>query len=224
MAQKQSGTSDEVTRPAAQVAAGATLRRILDLAIEGTGSMPGAKATAAKHLAKHPRTDEAIDALITSHITLASTSGFLSNVGGLVVTAISLPMNVLGLAVLQGRMVAAIAHLRGYDIEDTRVRTAIMMCLVGGEEVTKLIAKGKLPGSPLLVATAPIADSTLNETVSERVVASLLALHGGKGVGVLATKRIPIIGGGIGAVFDGVATRQVGRYAKTELVQRRAIR
>ncbi|WOQ17482.1 EcsC family protein [Raineyella sp. W15-4] len=223
MVDEQTGTSGEVSRNAARVAAGSTLRRILDLAIDGSTSLPGAKSVAAKHLQKHPRPDEAIDAVITSHIALASTSGFLSNVGGLVVTAISLPINLVGLAVLQTRMVAAIAHLRGYDIEDTRVRTAILMCLMGGEEVSRLVGKGKLPGTPLLVATAPVANPALYEVVSEKVVTALLTTHGGKSVGVLATKRIPIIGGGIGAVFDGVATRQIGAFARGELVQRRAI-
>lgn len=223
MVDEQTGTSGEVTRNAAR-AAGSTLRRILDLAIDGAASLPGAKVVAARQLQKHPNTDEAIDAVITSHIALASTSGFLSNVGGLLVTAITMPINLVGLAVLQTRMVAAIAHLRGYDIEDTRVRTAILMCLMGGEELSRLVDKGKLPGAPLLVATAPIANPDLYEVVSERVVTTLLTTHGGKSVGVLATKRIPIIGGGIGAVFDGIATRQVGSFARHELVQRRALR
>ncbi|SDB80935.1 EcsC protein family protein [Raineyella antarctica] len=223
MADQQNGGRDEVTRSSTRMKAGTTLRTILDLAIDGSSNMPGAKSVAAKHLQKHPRVEEAVDSVITAHIALASTSGFLTNVGGLVVTAITLPANLMGLAVLQGRMVASIAHLRGYDIDDTRVRTAIMMCMMGADEVSRLTAKGKLPGSPLLVATAPIADSRLNEVVSEQVVSSLLTMHGGKTVGVMATKRIPVIGGGIGAVFDGVATRQIGKFAKAELVQRRAI-
>lgn len=214
--------SDEVSR-SARMMAGTSLRAILDMAIEGSGNLPGARQVAAKHLQKHPIVDEAIDSLVISHIALASTSGFLTNVGGLVVTAISLPANLLGLAVLQCRLVAAIAHLRGYDIDDLRVRSAIMMCLMGGDEIGKLVSKGKLPGSPLLVATAPVADPTLHGLVSEMVVTSLFTTHGGKTVGVMATKRIPIVGGGIGAVFDGVATRQIGRFAKNELVQRRAI-
>lgn len=220
-AQRNGGT-DDVTR-SARMMAGSTLRTILDVAIEGSTNLPGARQVAAKHLQKHPVVDEAIDSLVTSHIALASTSGFLTNVGGLVVSAITLPANLLGLAVLQGRMVAAIAHLRGYDIDDTRVRTAILMCLMGGDEIAKLVAKGRLPGTPLLVATAPVADPVLHGAVSEMVVGSLVTTHGGKTVGVMATKRIPIVGGGIGAVFDGVATRQIGRYAKGELVQRRAI-
>ncbi len=223
MADEQRETSDQVTRSSARMAAGTTLRTILDLAIDGAPNWPGAKLAASRQLAKHPRTDDAIDAVVNSHIALASTSGFLTNVGGLVVTTITMPVNLVGLALLQGRMVAAIAHLRGYDIEDVRVRTAIMMCMLGGEEISRLSAKGKLPASPLLVATAPIVDPQLNETVSERVVGNLFTTHGGKTLGVIATKRIPVLGGGIGAVFDGIATRQIGKFAKDELVQRRAI-
>lgn len=200
-----------------------TIHQILDLAIDGAPQMPGAKLVAAKQLGKHPHVNEAIDAVVTSHIATAGTQGFLTNVGGLVTTAIALPINLVGLMMVQCRMVASIAHLRGYDIDDSRVRAAIMMCLIGDDDVKRLVRKGKLPGSPLVVATAPVVDPSLTATVAERVINSLLTTHGGKAVGVLATKRIPIIGGGIGAAYDAFATRQVGQYAKSELVQRRAL-
>ena len=224
MADETTSDPGAVSRHGAASTAGTTLRRIMDLAIDGAEGLPGSKSVAAKHLQKHPRTEDAIDSLITAHITMASTQGFLTNVGGLVTTAISLPFNLVGLAIVQARMVAAIAHLRGYDIDDVRVRTAVTMCLIGGEELGKLVARNKLPGSPLLVATAPVISVDLRQQVAERVVTAMLALNGSKGVGVLATKRIPIIGGGIGAVFDGAMTRQIGQYARRELVQRRALR
>jgi hypothetical protein len=34
---------------------------------------------------------------------------------------------------------------------------------------------------------------------------------------------VPLLGGGIGAVMDGYATKQVGTYAKGELLRRRAL-
>lgn len=224
MADETTSDPGTVTRHGAASAAGTTLRRIMDLAIDGAEGLPGAKSVAAKHLQKHPQTEEAIDSLIVTHTAMAGAQGFLANVGGLITTAISMPINLVGLAIVEARMVAAIAHLHGYDIDDVRVRTAVTMCLLGGEEMSKLVARNKLPGSPLLVATAPMVSADLGQQVAERVVAALVTINGSKGVGVLATKRIPIIGGGIGAVFDSVMTRQIGQYARRELVQRRAIR
>ena len=40
--------------------------------------------------------------------------------------AITIPANITGLALIQCRMIAGIAHLRGYDLDDPRVRNAIL--------------------------------------------------------------------------------------------------
>jgi hypothetical protein len=47
---------------------------------------------------------------------------------------------------------------------------------------------------------------------------------GGKHLPLMITRSIPLVGGGVGAVLDGMATYHIGQFAKKELVQRRAIR
>ena len=120
-------------------------------------------------------------------------------------------------------MVAAIAHLRGYDLDDNRVRTALVMCLLGGEEIAKRITEGKLPTSPMTVATAPMFDPELDRQVAEEVTAGLATRIGGKNLALVVTRRVPLLGGGIGAVMDGIATYQVGRYAKSEMLRSRVL-
>ncbi len=146
----------------------------------------------------------------------------MTNIGGVAAMPVTVPANLAGLAVVQVRMVAAIAHLRGYDLDDNRVRTALVMCLLGGEQVAKHIAQGTLPTSPMAVATAPMFDPELDRQVAEEVVGDLAARIGGKNMALLVTKRVPLLGGGIGAVVDGIATHQIGRYAKGELLRRRS--
>jgi uncharacterized protein (DUF697 family) len=205
-------------------AAGGVLRRVLEIAIDGIGMLPSAKAVAGRQLERHGGTvDEAIEGLIDAHIRLASAQGFVTNIGGVALLPVALSANVTGVAVVQVRMVAAIAHLRGYDLNDNRVRTALIMCLLGGEQVAKRIAEGVLPTSPMAVATAPVFDRDLDTRVAREVVADLISRIGGKNLALSVTKRVPLIGGGIGAVMDGVATRQIGKYAKGELVRRRRI-
>lgn len=205
-------------------AAGTMLRRIVEVAIDGTGRFPSARTTAARHLQKHGGSvDAAIESLIDSHVRIGTAQGFVTNLGGIAVAAFSIPANLAGAAVIQVRMIAAIAHLRGYDIDDRRVRTAMVMCLLGGEQIGRRVANGKLPTTPLAVATAPVFDPVLDARVSEAVVGGLLARVGGKHLPLLITRRIPLLGGGVGAVVDGVATYQIGQYAKSELVRRRAI-
>lgn len=211
------------SRVTPQVAGGA-LRHVLELAIDGTAKLPGAKAAAGRQLQRHGGSaDLATEATIEFHVGLASAQGFVTNLGGLAALPVTLPANVAGVAVVQTRMVAAMAHLRGYDLDDNRVRTALIMCLLGGEQVAKRIVTGKLPTSPLAIATAPMFDPHLDQRVAEEVLADLIQRVGGKNLALSITRRVPILGGGVGAVMDGIATHEIGKYAKSELVARRSI-
>jgi uncharacterized protein (DUF697 family) len=204
--------------------AGGALRQLLEIAIDGYGRLPSAKSAAARHLQKQGGSaDEAISSIIDHHVRLASAQGFVTNIGGLAMLPIAIPANITGVATVQVRMVAAIAHLRGYDLNDNRVRTALVMCLMGGEQVAEHIAEGTLPTSPLAVATAPIFDPELDRLVAEEVLTDLAARIGGKNVALAIVKRVPLMGGGVSAVMDGIATYQIGRYASGELVRRRAL-
>jgi len=205
-------------------AAGGALRRVLEIAIDGVGKVPSAQQVAGKAMERHGgHLDAAIESIVDSHVRLASAQGFVTNLGGLAMLAVAVPANLTGVAVVQVRMVAAIAHLRGYDLNDDRVRTALVMCLLGGEQVARSIVEGKLPTSPMAVATAPVFDPDLDRRVAEEVVADLMSRVGGKNLALMVTKRVPLVGGGIGAAVDGYATHQIGKYAKGELVPRRAL-
>ena len=159
---------------------------MLELAIDGYGRLPGAKTAAAKHLQRHGGSvDDAIDSIIEVHVRLASAQGFVTNLGGVAAMAVTVPANLAGVAVLQVRMVAAIAHLRGYDVDDNRVRTALVMCLLGGEQIAKRIVEGKLPTSPMTVATAPMFDPDLDRVVAEEVSSGLASRVGGRDMALM---------------------------------------
>ena len=66
--------------------AGSALLRLVDLAIDGVYTLPGAKASAAKALQRRGDSEAAVEWLITSHIAMASAQGFATNVGGVVTT------------------------------------------------------------------------------------------------------------------------------------------
>lgn len=203
--------------------AGGMLRGIIEFAINGAGSFLGARAVAAKRLAESADREAAIGALVTQHIALASAQGFVTSVGGVVTLPVGLPANIAGLAVLHTRMIAAIAHLRGYDVEDRRVRAALTLTLLGEAEVLRLLRAGRLPATPLVVATAPVFDPVLEREISERVMGSLAGRLGGKHVAVIVVRRIPLVGGGVGAVVDGMLTSGLAGYARREFVARQQL-
>lgn len=198
------------------------VRQVLEIAIDGYGRYPGAVEAGNKRLtAARGDVDQAIHAVIDAHVRLAGLQGFVTNLGGVVTLAVTIPANVAGLAVLQCHMVATIAHLRGYDVYDARVRNAILACMLGEETVDYLVKHGRLPSSPMGIATAPAHDPELDRRTAVEVTQELVAKVGGKRVVTAVGRRMPLIGGGVGAVSDGFSTWRVGRYADRALLSRR---
>ncbi|HEY0888498.1 MAG TPA: EcsC family protein [Nocardioides sp.] len=202
-------------------ASNSVIQHALHRAIVGAGPLPAAAAAAEKQLAEQKgNVDKAVREVIENHVALASLGGFATNLGGLVTAAVSLPANVTGLALIQCRMVAAIAHLRGYDVDDPRVRAAILTTLLGEEKVDRQVRKKRLPAPPMALATAPTHDPDLDRIVAAEVTAELLARVAGKRLATTVGKRIPVLGGVVGAGTDGWVTYRIGRYAAKELRQR----
>ena len=117
-------------------------------------------------------------------------------------------------------MIAGIAHLRGYDLEDPRVRNAILTTMIGEDVVNSLIKKRKLPAPPMALATAPLHDPDLDKVISSEVAAELVTKVAGKKLAITVGRRIPIAGGFVGLGADAYATWKVGRYADRELLPR----
>jgi len=197
------------------------LRQILEFAIDGYQRFPSAERVAENKLDKVGGDAQlAIDAVVDQHIRLAGVQGFVTSIGGLVTLPVALPANLTGLAVVQARMVAAIAHLRGYDLDDPRVRTAVITCLLGEDGVTDRLKKSSLVTSPLAIATAPVFDPELDRQVATEVVAELIARVSGKRMALTVTRRVPLLGGAVGAGVDGWSTYRIGQYADKSLVRR----
>lgn len=195
--------------------------QLLDLAIRGKGKLPGAKTTANELLRDRGDAEAAVSRTVANHIALAGGQGFATNWGGILVALVTIPANLAAATFVQARMVAAIAHLRGYNIDDPRVRTAILMVMLGPSSGEKLVRQGILPSTPASVATAPVFDAKLDGSVSRMLLERAMNHVGGKRLGVTLAKRIPLVGGGVGAVVDGYLTRSIAQHALVALPSRR---
>jgi EcsC protein family len=197
----------------------AFVREALHRAIHGIGPLPPAsKAADAQLREQKGNVDKAIHEVIENHVRYAGAQGFLTNLGGLATMAFMVPTNVTGLALVECRMVAGIAHLRGYDLADPRARNAVLVCLLGEDAVRRLVKDQKLPAPPMALATAPAHDPWLDQVVCAEVAADLVAKVAGKRLAGTAGRKIPFVGGFIGAGADGYATWRIGRYADRELL------
>lgn len=207
-----------------QVAPGLTesfVREALRHAIDGVGPFPpAAEAAEAQLREQHGNVDKAIRELIENHVAYAAAEGLLTNLGGLITAAIVAPVNIAGLTLIQSRLVAGIVHLRGYSLDDPRVRNAIMVSLLGDEVVTRLVKTRRIPATPMALATAPTHDPDLDKLISGVLASELIGRIVGKRMATTVGKRVPLVGGAVGLVADGGSTWKVGRYARKEFLPR----
>ena len=197
------------------------VRAVLDKAIDGVGPLRSAAASAdSKLVDAGGDVETAISRLIRLHATLAGAQGFVTNLGGVAALAVALPANVAGVTLVQCHLIAGIAHLRGYDLNDPRVRNAILVCMLGEDSAAGLIKKSTIPASPLGIATAAAHDPALDEHISREVTTDLIARTAGRRAVTLIGRRVPLLGGFVGGGSDAWMTWQLGRYAMKELVDR----
>ena len=131
------------------------VREALHRAIHGIGPLPPAASAAEKQLVEQKGdVERAIHEVIENNVRLAGAQGFVTNLGGMITATVAIPANITGLAVLQCRMVAGIAYLRGYDLHDPRTENAIMVTLLGEDAVGEMVTAKKVPAPPMALATA----------------------------------------------------------------------
>ncbi|MFN8195278.1 MAG: EcsC family protein [Nocardioidaceae bacterium] len=199
----------------------AFVREALHRAVHGIGPLPPAAAAADKQLAEQRGdVDRAIHEVIENHVRYAGAQGFVTNMGGLVTATVTIPANITGLALVQCRMIAGIAHLRGYDLHDPRVKNAVLSCILGEETIDRLVSDKKLPAPPMALATAPAHDPELDTIISAEVASDLISRVAGKRLATTVGRRVPVVGGLVGMGADGFATWKIGRYADRELLPR----
>lgn len=192
--------------------------RLVDAGIDGIGPLDPAAAVATKALAERGGDVEAaIDDVVALHTKLAAAGGFVTGLGGFITLPVALPANVAGFYGIATRMVAATAHLRGYDLGREEVRTAVLLVLVGADADSILTKAGMSPmgrvaGLALKRMPAP-ALMVLNKGIGFR----LLSQIGKKGLGRLG-RGVPLAGGVIGAGLDWWLVRKVAGAARKEFV------
>jgi hypothetical protein len=190
---------------------------LLDAGIDGLGPLKSAKEMAQSSRLSSRSTDAAVTKVARNHVAKGGVGGFVTGVGGFLTMPIALPANVVEFYIGATRMVAAIADLRGYDVDDPQVRTAVLLTLVGSDadDVLKRagltggtsgkvigLAAGQLPPAGLLM---------LNKAIGFRIL---------RGVGEKAFSRlgrgVPLAGGMLGGGVDMWMMKRIADHAMNE--------
>jgi len=195
----------------------ALVSKLSEFGIEGKAPMMQTSAELAEHYLRDSRYrnhDARIDSLIRWESSKTFTTGFATGFGGFLVLPVMIPAAIGSAWVLQARMVGAIAHIRGYDLDDDRVRTLAVAALAGDAAVKEAFKRiGIDVGTHASKqAVSRISGRALIE-INKKVGFRLLTKAGSKGV-INISRAIPLVGAVVGGTFDGAATAVVGKVAK----------
>ena len=185
-----------------------------DKALQGV--LPGEKSVeelAEDYLAKTSSREKAIDKLIGYQTVLCGTNGFITGLGGLLVLPVTISANVAGVIYVQLRMIAAIAHINGYDIYSDQVRTIAYTCLTGSSAANVLKNTGIKIGEKVAINAKKKIPVEVLVKINQQVGFRLVTKFGQKGL-VNFGKMIPLVGGVVGGVFDTGMTLTIGNIAK----------
>lgn len=193
------------------------IMRVLDWAYEkaisGIPGLDSAQQLAQSFMKQEGTAREKANSLIRWQNAKAGTSGFVTGIGGLITLPVAIPANLASVLYIQIRMIAAIAHMGGYDLRDEKVKTLVYMCLVGNFAKDILQETGIRLGTKFTaMAFERISEKSLL-IINQRVGFRLLATSSTKGM-INLGKAVPIVGGIIGGSIDVAATNTIGNMAR----------
>ena len=193
------------------------IERLLDVGIDGKGPFDSAHEVADRAL-RHARGDDqqALRILQRDHRQLGAVGGFVTGLGGFFTMPLMLPANVLEFYLVGTRLTAATARVRGYDIDEPEIRSAILLTLIGADRDDLLkkaglhASGGKLSALAVDRLPAP-ALMVLNKAIGFRLLARI-----GQGTFSRLGRAIPVIGGVLGGAIDVYLLNRIGRQAAKE--------
>lgn len=170
------------------------------------------------YLQHNATVEDAAKDMINKQVIKCTTSGFITNLGGVITLPVTIPANVGSVMYVQMRMIACAAYMAGYDVHTDQVQTLVYACLAGVSvmEVAKKAGikigqKGlenlidKIPGKVLIA-------------INHKVGFRMLMKFGETGV-INLGKAIPVAGGVIGGGFDFIDTKFIGNRAYNQFIK-----
>jgi hypothetical protein len=225
LARSGTGSDDVVALHALDAAAiqapddGAVSRLVqllMDVGVDGVGPLKSAREVADDMRADTRTTEAAVSKIARTSVVRGAVGGFVTSVGGFVTMPVALPLNVAEFYIQATRMVATIAILRGYDIDDPRVRTAVLLALVGSDADEVLAKAGLATGGGRMVGLAtrqlpPAGLLIVNKAIAFRLL---------RGVGEQAFAKlgrgVPLLGGLVGGGIDTWMMKRIADHAMGE--------
>lgn len=192
----------------------ALVDQLMKVVDDGVGPLTGSRAYAEARADSLGDPEKAARRIVNETTAMVGTAGFVTGLGGLIALPVTLPANITGQAVLNARMVGAIAHLRGWDLRDEIVRNAILITVAGGSPNAVLSGFGVKFGQKLAETAIKKLPIEVLRAINRKVGFMLVAKYGSKRSMITLTKMVPGVGGVVGGTVDAAFTRVVARVSK----------
>jgi uncharacterized protein (DUF697 family) len=189
-----------------------------DRVLVGSPGLETASILAQKYNRPGLTVDQQVSAIIRRQKILAGSSGFITGLGGFMTLPVAIPANIASVVFIQMRMIAAIAHVGGYDLEDRKVRSMVYTCLAGNAAKDILQEAGiKIGKNFTRRLISSISERSL-VSINQKVGFALLRKSGERGL-INISKAVPLAGGIIGGTFDVVTTGLMGKLAHETFIK-----
>jgi len=170
--------------------------------------------TAGRYLARPGTLHERAEQMAQAHLALTASTGFVCGLGGFITLPVTLPTNLVGVALLQLHLCASTAFLGAHDPADPAVRSQCIACLLGvgqssdeGDAAQEVVDRSAVKlaerGLRLLTETAVGVATRAGKWGAGRVVRSQIP-----------RRSLPLVGGVLGGATDLHATRRVAEAAR----------
>ena len=186
---------------------------VYDKSINGLPGAETAEELADDYLKKNKSINESIDSLVNWQMAKTGTSGFLTNLGGVITLPVALPANITSVIYVQMRMIAAIAYMCKLDVRSDQVKTLVYVCLCGKGASDVLKRCGVEFGQQITAVTIRRLSYEMIKKINKMVGFRLITKSGQKGA-INLVKLFPVVAGLIGAGFDITTTAAIGKTAK----------
>lgn len=159
--------------------------------------------------------DKTIKRLIIESVEAAGVNGFVTGLGGFIAMPVTIPANMAGALVINARLAAAVAYLRGYDPTDPHVRTVATLVAVGSNAQQVVKSLGIKVGEKVAFQAIKRLPMTVIREVNKKAGFMLLTKYGTKRSVITLAKAVPLVGGVVGGTVDATMTGLVGRTARS---------
>lgn len=178
---------------------------LTSLYTRGVNGLPvlGNPSALAEQLKGETRDDTA-RAVIRLNTVLCGGTGFVCGVPGYASMPLTIPTNIGGVLLLQLHMTATIATVFGHDVRDDETQATCIRCVLNNSE-----SVSTSPESPAWPAVKRIGVKMAERGFRFAVEQGVRLVRASK-----RTRGLPLIGGVVGGLSDGYATRKVGQAAQ----------